>query len=110
MALSTTDVLSRIVGPANVASGTSTMFTGTTAHRYTIKNIRIVNNTAGAITVKIGIGGVADANLILAAVTLAAGDTFTDDTNMLVLAGTETLQVNATATGTTMTVSGLDQS
>lgn len=110
MALSTTDVLSRLAGPANLANGTSTVFTGTVSHRYTIKNIRIVNNSTGAITVKLGIGGVTDALLILAAVTLAAGDTMSDDVNMLVMSGTETLQANTTATGLTITVSGLDQS
>lgn len=110
MTLSTTNVLKRIAGPANMASGTSTVFTGTTNHRYTIKNIRVVNNTAGSITFKLGIGGVTDALLIVAAVSLAAGDTFVDDTNMVVLEGTETLQANTTATGLTITVSALDQS
>lgn len=110
MTLSTTDVLSRLVGPANIASGTSTLFTASASHRYTIKNIRIVNNSTGSLTVKLGIGGVADANLILPAVTLAAGDTLVDDTNMIVLAAGETLQANASNTGLTITVSGLDQS
>jgi hypothetical protein len=110
MTLSTTNVLKRIVGPANMSSGTSTIFTGTGSHRYTIKNIRVVNNTAGAITFKLGIGGVTDALLIGAAITLAAGDTFVDDTNMVVLEGTETIQANTSATGLTVTISALDQS
>ena len=108
MALSTTDVLARIVGPVNMANGTSTVFTGSASNRYTIKSIRIVNNTAGSITVKLGIGGVTDALLILAAVALAAGDTYQDDC-FFVLEGAETLQSNTTATGSTITVSGLKQ-
>jgi len=109
MTLSTTEVLKRICGPANVASGTATAFTGTAAHRYTIKSIRLANPTAGAVSVKIGIGGVTDALLILPPIALAAGDVYQDDC-FFVLEGTETLQTNATATGTTLTVSGLDQS
>jgi len=109
MTLSTTEVLMRIAGPSNIASGTSTLFTGTASHRYTVKQITIVNPTAGAITYKLGIGGVTDAVLIMPAVTLQAGEYTTFD-GLLVLSGTETLQANATATGGTFTMSGLDQS
>lgn len=109
MALDASNVLKKIVGPVNVASGTSTVFPGLANHIYTIKNITLVNNSAGAITYKLGIGGVADANLLLPAVTLQAGEYSTFD-GLLVLTGVETLQANATATGGTITVSGLDQS
>ena len=102
------DTLKRIVGPQNVANGSTTVFTGTAAHIYSFKGIRIVNNTGGAITIRLGIGGVTDALLILPAMTLAAGDTFLDD-GLVVLAGTETLQATTTATGLTLTISGVDQ-
>jgi len=103
------DTLSRIVGPVNLASGTSTVFTGTAAHTYTIRSIRIVNNTAAAVTVKLGIGGVTDALLILPPTSIDAGG-WTEFDGVLVMSGTETLQANTTATGTTITVAGLDQS
>lgn len=103
------DVLSRIAGPTNVGNGTNTIFTGTTAHTYTIKNIRIVNNTAAAVTVKIGIGGVTDGVLIMPPISIPAGGILNHDC-FVVMSGTETLQTNASATGTTITVSGLDQS
>lgn len=102
------DTLSRLVGPANVASGTSTVFTGTAAHIYTIKHIRLVNNTASAVTIRLGIGGVADANLILPSVAIGAGE-WAEFDGLLVLTGTETLQANASASGITITVAGLDQ-
>lgn len=102
------DILKRLVGPSNIALGTSVKFTGITAHVYTIKNITIVNPTTTDITVKLGIGGVADANLILPSVVIAAGESGQFD-GLLVMSGTETLQANATATGLTITVSGLDQ-
>lgn len=103
------DVLSRIAGPANIASGTATAFTGTGAHTYSIRSIRIVNNTSGTVTVKVGIGGVTDAVLIIPAIAIAPGDAYHDD-GLFVLSGTETLQTNASATGTTLTVCALDQS
>lgn len=104
------DVLSRIVGPVAVASGTSTLFTGTAAHRYSIKSIRIINtDTANAKTISLGIGGVAAANLILPTVTIDAGG-WAEWDGLISLNGVETLQANASATGLTITVSGLDQS
>jgi hypothetical protein len=103
------DTLSRIVGPVNLASGTSTVFTGTAAHTYTLRSIRVVNPTAAAVTVKLGIGGVTDALLVLPATSIDAGG-WAEFDGVLVLSGTETLQANTTATGTTITVSGLDQS
>lgn len=103
------DTLSRIVGPVNAASGTSTIFTGTAAHTYTIRSIRMVNTTSAAITVKLGIGGVTDALLILPATSIDAGG-WAEFDGVLVLSGTETLQANTTATGVTITVAGLDQS
>jgi len=109
MALSTTEILKRFQGPINVPSGTTTTwFVGSASNRYLIKNIRIVNNSAGAITIKIGIGGVTDPLLILPALTLAAGDTYNDDC-FFCLEGAESIQTNASATGLTMTISGLNQ-
>jgi hypothetical protein len=102
------DTLARILGPSNIGNGTTTLFTGTAAHTYTIKHIIVVNNTAGSITLRLGIGGVADSNLILKPTAIAAGE-HTEFTGLLVMAGTETLQAIATATGMTITISGLDQ-
>ena len=102
------DTLKRLLGPVNIANGTSTLFTGVAAHVYTIKNITVVNNTAGAITLKLGIGGVTDALLILPAVIIGAGESGQFD-GLLVMTGAETLQANATATGLTISISGLDQ-
>jgi hypothetical protein len=104
------DILSRIVGPVAVASGTSTLFTGTAAHTYSIKSIRIVNTDASnAKTITLGIGGVAAGNQILPAITIDAGG-WAEWDGLISMSGTETLQANASATGLTITVSGLDQS
>jgi hypothetical protein len=102
------DILKRLLGPVNIANGTSTLFTGIAAHVYTIKNITIVNNTAASITLRLGIGGVADANLILPSVPIGPGEQAQFD-GLLVLTAVETIQANASATGLTITISGLDQ-
>lgn len=102
------DLLSRIVGPVAVASGTSTIFTGTNLHTYTVKQIRIVNNTTGGINIKIGIGGVTDALLILHDVTIPGKSTFTDS-GLWVVKNTETVQASAGTTGLTISLHGLDQ-
>lgn len=103
------DTLSRLVGPVNMSSGTSTVFTGTSAHVYAVKNITVVNGSAGSITLKLGIGGVTDPLLFMPATAIGAGESAQFD-GLLILAGTETLQANTTATGLTIAVSGLDQS
>lgn len=103
------DIMARLAGPANVGSGTSTAFTGTSAHTYTIRSIRYVNNTTAPITIKYGIGGVTDAALFCPAIAVAAGAAWHDD-GLLIMSGTETFQINASATGGTLTISGLDQS
>lgn len=103
------DTLSRVVGPVAIASGTSTVFTGTSAHTYTIKNITVVNPSASSVTLKLGIGGVTDGLLILPATAIGAGESAQFD-GLLVLSGTETLQANTTGAGLTIFVAGLDQS
>lgn len=102
------DTLKRLAGPTNIASGTSTLFTGTADHTYTIKMMRIVNPTAAAITVKLGIGGVTDGQLILPATSIDPGGWGESD-DFVILSGAETLQANASATGLTFTMFGLDQ-
>ena len=106
------DTLSRIVGPANIGSGTSTLFTGTSAHVYTFKHMTVVNPTAAAVTVKMGIqataGTLDDDELFLPTATIDAGGIAEWDGTM-VLTGTEVVRAVASATGLTFTASGLDQ-
>lgn len=104
------DLLKRLLGPVAIANGASTLFTGTNLHTYTIKNIRVVNtDPVNARTLILGIGGVAAANQILPQITIDAGGAAEFD-GLLVLANVETLQAQASGTGLTITISGLDQS
>lgn len=104
------DVLSRIAGPSALASGTSTVFTGTAAHTYTIKKIRVVNtDTVNSKTFQLFINGSAAANAETPVLTVDAGG-FAESDDFMVLSGTDTLQITTSATGLTITVFGLDQS
>jgi hypothetical protein len=100
--------LARLAGPANIPSGTSTVFTGTAGHTYAIGRILIVNNTGSSKTIKVGIGGVTD-DLLLSPTLSVPQKGVLALKGLVVLAGAETLQVNASATGMTITVFGLDQ-
>ena len=102
------DTLARIVGPANMANGISTVFTGSANHVYSFRGIRVVNDSGGSLTFKLGIGGVADANLITNEITLADKTMFQDN-ELVVLTGAETLQASTSGSGLTITVSGVDQ-
>lgn len=103
------DALSRIIGPTNLAGGSSTAFTGTDGHTYTIRSLRIVNNSSATITVKVGIGGVADSQLVVPDVAIPAKGVFRDG-GLIILADTETVMAFTSASGLTLSAFGLDQS
>lgn len=104
------DVLERLAGPTAAASGTSTVFTGTAAHTYTIKRIKIVNtDTVNTKTFQLFLNGSAAGNAITPVFTIDAGG-MADGDDFIVLSGTETLQITTSGTGLTISVYGLDQS
>lgn len=104
-----TNTLERLAGPENVAMGASVLFAGVADHVYTVKNISIVNQSAGPITIKLGINGVADDDLFLPSTTLLAKERAQFD-GVLILAGVETVNADASASGLTFAMSGMDQS
>jgi hypothetical protein len=109
MALSTTDMLKRLAGPAAAASGTSTLITVPTGHLYTVKKIKVVNtDTVNTKTFQLFINGSAAANAITPVYTVDAGGSGVSD-EFEVLAAGDTLQITTSATGLTVTVAGLDQ-
>lgn len=109
MAIDQSNKLIRLAGPQNIPAGTSTVFTGVAAHVYTVKKIKIVNPTAAAVAIKLGIGGVTDDKLITPAFAIDAGG-MAEGEEFIPLNGVETLQADASATGCSITVTGLDQS
>lgn len=109
MALDTANQLSRLALAA-AASGTSTLFTGTTAHIYTIKKIKVVNTDAvNSKTFQLFVNGSAAANAITPVFTVDAGG-YAETDEFIVLSGTDTLQITTSATLLTVSVYGLDQS
>lgn len=104
----TTDVLSRLAGPINAASGDNTVFTPDEGHKGWVLRIVVANNTAAKVTIKIGINSSADANLIFPAIGVPARGTLDRET-FHILSDADSLIVNASATGATVTVSGYDR-
>ncbi len=102
------DVLSRLAGPANAASGDNTVFTPDPGHQGWLQQIKIVNNTAAKITVKVGINASSDASLIMPAIGVPARGMVSQAT-FDVLNDTDSLIVNASATGSTVTIMGYDR-
>jgi hypothetical protein len=94
-------------GPSAINGSAQTFLTVTSLHSFGVKSIRIVNNTASPVTVKVGIGGVADANLIIPVITISPGAFYQDD-SFFTLLTTETLQYTTSGAGLEMTVSYLD--
>lgn len=103
------NLLERIAGPQAVAAGASVLFTGIAGHRYTIRNIELVSTALVPVTVKLGINGVADGDLLLPAAPIDAGGMAVFG-GVFVLTGTDTLEADADQTGLTISIHGLDQS
>jgi len=109
MALDPANVLSRIAGPSALASGTSTVFTGSASHIYTVKKIKIVNtDVSNSKTVQLFINGSATGNAVTPVMTIDAGG-WAESDDFMILSGTDTLQATTSATGLTITVFALDQ-
>ena len=109
------DTLSRITGPKLLGStGDVTLFQGTAGHTYTIRNLRVVNNTTTAQTIKVAITAsgdttINDADLILPDISVPAKGTLNHDC-FVVFSGTERIMVNCGSDTLSYTISGLDQS
>jgi hypothetical protein len=103
------DILSRLAGPTALASGANTVLTVTAAHTYGARSIRVQNNTTATVSFKVGINGIADANLIIPNISLAPGSVYHDE-GLFVLVASDTLNCTTSGTGLTMTVSGIDHS
>lgn len=93
-------------GPAAAASGDSTLLSLDYRHYYNIKRVKIVNNTTATITAKMGINGTADANLLFPAVAIPKKQMIDQkcDDNMTDYDTPDTLQINASAAGLSVTV------
>lgn len=104
-----TDTLKRIFGPVQIGSGNTVIFTGTGGTVYTIRNLRIVNpSSVLTINLKLGIGGIADSNLILPTVAFGPLESASAD-ELYILTGAETFEANADQAGLVITADGVQQ-
>jgi hypothetical protein len=98
--------LRRLVGPQ--AASTGTIGTVPVNHTWILRYTKFLNPTGTAITFKMGIGGTADANLIIQNITVAPGDAYREYMHITVIAG-ETVQISVAGAGGTIVVNGIDQ-
>ena len=101
---------SRLAGPTQLGTSTTTLFTVTSAHTFVVKQIIITNTDTVDRTVTLAIGSAATAaNRIISALPIGANDIMVFDT-ALVLLTTETLQgLSDTASKVNVTVVGWDK-
>ena len=103
-------VESRLGGPTQLGTSTTTLFTVTTGHTFVVKQIIIANTDTVDRTVTLAIGSAATAaNRIMSSWPIGANDVMVWDT-ALVLLTTETLQgLSDTASKVNVTVVGWDK-
>jgi uncharacterized Ntn-hydrolase superfamily protein len=103
-------VESRLGGPTQLGTSTTTLVTVSAGHTYVVKQIIIANTDTVDRTVTLAVGSAATAaNRIMSALPIGANDLIVWDT-ALVLAATETLQgLSDTASKVTVTVVGWDK-
>lgn len=103
-------VESRLGGPTQLGTTTTTIVTAASGHTYVLKQIVICNTDTVDRTVTLAIGSAATAaNRLMSNLPIGANDTIVFDT-AIVLAATETLQgLSDTASKVTVSVVGWDK-
>lgn len=103
-------VESRLGGPTQLGTTTTTIVTAAASHTYVLKQIVICNTDTVDRTVTLAIGSAATAaNRLMSTLPIGANDTIVFDTAIVLAAG-ETLQGLAdTASKVTVTVVGWDK-
>jgi len=103
-------VESRLGGPTQLGTSTTTIVTAASGHTYVVKQIIIANTDTVDRTVTLAVGSAATAaNRVMSALPIGANDLIVWDT-ALVLAAGETLQgLSDTASKVTVTCVGWDK-
>ena len=101
---------SRLGGPTQLGTSTTTLCTVTSGHTFVVKQIIIANTDTVDRTVTLAIGSAATAaNRIMSALPIGANDVMVWDTALVLLTG-ETLQgLSDTASKVTVTVVGWEK-
>lgn len=88
-----TNTLERILGPQTPATGGAVLLTAAADTLYTIRTLLICSVDAGAVTMRLGIGGTADADLIHPEVSIDPGGK-AEFEGVIQLKDTETLEID----------------
>ena len=97
----------RLVDPTAAASGDNTLYTPSEQHRALLQTVTMLNTAASKVTVKVGINSTANASLVFPSVGIPAGGMVERDTKRY-LTDADSLLLNCSATGVTVTVDGID--
>ena len=98
-----------------MAAGDNTLLTVSPGHTVIVERFHVVNSTSATkLTAKIGLNASADANLVSPAMTIPGKQMVDQDTFIVMNADVDSVVVdslvlNASATGLTVTVYGTDQ-
>lgn len=101
----------RLSGPTAAVSGDNILYTCPDNHTVVVTRLNVVNSTSSTkVNVKMGLNASTDANLVTPLITVPGRQMVDKDTHVVMHApdgaGADTLVLNASATGVTVTVSG----
>jgi len=98
-------VPNRLYGPAAVVNSDNELFAVAAGKRAVVRHIRILNTTAGALTITLGVGADADGTRLYKTFSIAAGGV-EDRWLYLTLEAAETIRATGSAGGLTIVISG----
>lgn len=101
-----TDAAKRLAGPVAVTTSTATYYPVPASTSVIVRSIHVANTTASPVTLTLGIGGTTAALSLWNGFSIPANGAL-DWSGFLALAATETIQALASATGLTLTMSGV---
>jgi len=108
------DVVKRLSGPSAMAAGDNTLLSTPLGHTVIVERLHIVNSTSATkLSAKVGVGSSADASLVTPLISVP-GRQMIDQTTYVVLHApdggvADSLVLNASDVGLTVTVYGVDQ-
>lgn len=78
-------------------------------HKWVLRWVKVINDTAGPVIFKLGIGGTGAGKDITNTITLAAGESYREYMHVT-MERLETLNAAVTGAGATLIINGIDQS
>lgn len=101
------DTLKRLAGPSALGTTAATIYTTPASTTTSLRNIHVVNTSAGSLTLTMSVGTDAAGTRIYDALTIPTKSALAWD-GLIVLAATEVIQAFGSAAGLTITLSGVE--